>query len=180
MVSFLRQIRFYWLVLFDRQTPWYVKLILAIGMLYILYPFDLITDRIPVLGWIDDLTIGSLLVGLASILPVCLTTHMALTSGPGSSLLSPPSETVWMVVGFGLTFVIVTAVTSRTIYGLQARVREALQFHFVDQSIDAIDFFENETDVLTLAVGHLAGPLQILNARRDASERVTNFVGDTR
>ena len=65
MVSFLRQIRFYWLLLFDRQTPWYVKLILAIGMLYILYPFDLITDRIPILGWVDDLTIGSLLVGLA-------------------------------------------------------------------------------------------------------------------
>ena len=65
MVSFLRQIRYYRLVLFDRQTPWYVKLILVIGLVYILYPFDLITDLIPVLGWVDDLTIGSLLVGLA-------------------------------------------------------------------------------------------------------------------
>ena len=65
MVSFLRRIRFYRLLLFDKQTPWYVKLILAIGLVYVLYPFDLITDRIPVLGWIDDLTIGSLLVGLA-------------------------------------------------------------------------------------------------------------------
>jgi len=65
MVSFLRRIRFYRLLLFDRQTPWYVKLILAIGLLYVLYPFDLITDTIPVLGWVDDLTIGSLLVGLA-------------------------------------------------------------------------------------------------------------------
>lgn len=65
MVSFLRQIKFYLLLLFDRQTPWYVKLILAIGLVYILYPFDLITDRIPILGWVDDLTIGSLLVGLA-------------------------------------------------------------------------------------------------------------------
>ena len=65
MVSFLRQIRYYRLVLFDRQTPWYVKLILVIGLVYILYPFDLITDLVPVLGWVDDLTIGSLLVGLA-------------------------------------------------------------------------------------------------------------------
>jgi uncharacterized membrane protein YkvA (DUF1232 family) len=65
MVSFLRQIRYYRLVLFDRQTPWYVKLLLVIGSIYILYPFDLITDRIPILGWVDDLTIGSLLVGLA-------------------------------------------------------------------------------------------------------------------
>ena len=65
MVSFLRQLRYYRLVLFDRQTPWYVKLILVIGLVYILYPFDLITDRIPILGWVDDLTIGSLLVGLA-------------------------------------------------------------------------------------------------------------------
>ena len=65
MVSFLKRIRFYRLLLFDRQTPWYVKLILAIGLAYVLYPFDLITDLIPVLGWLDDLTIGSLLVGLA-------------------------------------------------------------------------------------------------------------------
>jgi uncharacterized membrane protein YkvA (DUF1232 family) len=65
MVSFLRRIRFYRLLLFDRQTPWYVKLILAIGLVYILYPFDLITDMIPILGWVDDLTIGSLLMGLA-------------------------------------------------------------------------------------------------------------------
>ena len=65
MASLLRQIRYYWLVLFDRQTPWYVKLLLVIGMIYIIYPFDLITDLVPVLGWVDDLTIGSLLVGLA-------------------------------------------------------------------------------------------------------------------
>jgi uncharacterized membrane protein YkvA (DUF1232 family) len=65
MVSFFRKTRFYLLLLFDRQTPWYVKLILALGMVYVLYPFDLITDRIPVLGWVDDLTIGTLLVGLA-------------------------------------------------------------------------------------------------------------------
>ena len=65
MVSFLRKIRFYRLLLFDRQTPWYVKLILALGLVYVLYPFDLITDQIPVLGWLDDLTIGTLLVGLA-------------------------------------------------------------------------------------------------------------------
>jgi uncharacterized membrane protein YkvA (DUF1232 family) len=65
MVSFLRRIRFYRLLLFDRQTPWYVKLILAIGLVYVLYPFDLITDGIPFLGWVDDLTIGGLLMGLA-------------------------------------------------------------------------------------------------------------------
>jgi uncharacterized membrane protein YkvA (DUF1232 family) len=71
MVSFLRRIRFYRLLLFDRQTPWYVKLILAIGLVYVLYPFDLITDGIPFLGWVDDLTIGGLLVGLAiSLVPV--------------------------------------------------------------------------------------------------------------
>ena len=65
MLLFLKRIRFYLLILLDRKTPWYVKLILAIGFVYILYPFDFITDRIPVLGWLDDLTVGSLLVGLA-------------------------------------------------------------------------------------------------------------------
>ncbi len=65
MPNFFRRFNYYFLILFDRQTPWYVKLILVIGLVYILYPFDLITDLIPVLGWVDDLTIGSLLAALA-------------------------------------------------------------------------------------------------------------------
>ena len=57
--------QYYSLILLDREAPWYIKLILAAGLLYIIYPVDLLADTIPFLGWLDDLTIGSLLVALA-------------------------------------------------------------------------------------------------------------------
>jgi len=53
------------LILFDRQTPWHVKLILTAGLLYILVPVDFIPDAIPIFGWLDDLAIASFIVALA-------------------------------------------------------------------------------------------------------------------
>ena len=65
MSSFLQRLRYYFLILFDPQTPWYVKLILGIGLLYILVPVDFLADTIPLFGWLDDLAIASFLVALA-------------------------------------------------------------------------------------------------------------------
>jgi len=65
MSSFSQRLRYYFLILFDRQTPLYVKLILAVGLLYILVPVDIISDAIPLFGWLDDLAIASFLVALA-------------------------------------------------------------------------------------------------------------------
>ncbi len=65
MNSFLQKLRYYSLILFDRQTPWYVKLILTVGLLYILVPMDFLADTIPLFGWLDDLAIASFLVALA-------------------------------------------------------------------------------------------------------------------
>jgi uncharacterized membrane protein YkvA (DUF1232 family) len=65
MSSFLQRFRYYFLILLDRQTPWYVKLILGIGLLYIIIPVDFIADTIPLLGWLDDLAIASFLIALA-------------------------------------------------------------------------------------------------------------------
>lgn len=65
MNSFLQKFRYYFLILLDRQTPWYGKLILTVGLLYILVPVDFIPDTIPVFGWLDDLVIASFLVALA-------------------------------------------------------------------------------------------------------------------
>ena len=65
MSNFSQKFRYYFLILFDRQTPLYVKLILAVGLLYILVPVDIIPDTIPLLGWLDDLAIASFLVALA-------------------------------------------------------------------------------------------------------------------
>ena len=65
MSSFLQRLRYYILILLDRQTPWYVKLILTVGLVYILVPVDFLADTIPLLGWLDDLAIASFLVALA-------------------------------------------------------------------------------------------------------------------
>ena len=65
MTGFFRRLQYYSLILLDRETPWYIKLILAAALLYIIYPVDLLADIIPFFGWLDDLTIGSLLVALA-------------------------------------------------------------------------------------------------------------------
>ena len=65
MSSFSQRLRYYFLILFDRNTPWYVKLFLTAGLLYILVPVDFLSDTIPLFGWMDDLAIASFLVALA-------------------------------------------------------------------------------------------------------------------
>ncbi len=49
-----------------RETPLYVKLILGSGLLYILSPYDLIPEWIPVIGVLDDLALAALLISWAS------------------------------------------------------------------------------------------------------------------
>jgi uncharacterized membrane protein YkvA (DUF1232 family) len=41
----------------DRRTPWRAKLLVLFVIAYALWPFDLIPDFVPVVGWIDDLII---------------------------------------------------------------------------------------------------------------------------
>ena len=65
MSSFLQRLRYYFLILLDRQTPWYVKLILTVGLLYILVPVDFIVDTVPLFGWLDDMAIASFVIALA-------------------------------------------------------------------------------------------------------------------
>jgi len=52
-------------LLFKRDTPWKVKAILAVAILYLLSPFDLVPDWILGFGFLDDLTVVSLLVAWA-------------------------------------------------------------------------------------------------------------------
>ena len=65
MGSFMQRLRYYFLVLFDRQTPWFIKFILVLGLLYILVPTDILTDTIPLFGWLDDLAVMSFIVAMA-------------------------------------------------------------------------------------------------------------------
>ena len=44
------------------SAPWHVKLVVALGVLYLLSPIDLIPDFIPVIGQMDDLIVLGLLI----------------------------------------------------------------------------------------------------------------------
>jgi uncharacterized membrane protein YkvA (DUF1232 family) len=53
-------------VFVSRETPWYVKAALAAGLLYIISPYDLIPEWIPVIGLLDDIGLAALLIAWAS------------------------------------------------------------------------------------------------------------------
>lgn len=60
-----RELDIYRLVLKHPQTPWPAKFFLGLAVGYLLLPFDLIPDFIPILGQLDDLVIIPLLLYLA-------------------------------------------------------------------------------------------------------------------
>ena len=55
----------YRLVAKHPDTPWLAKMCLGLAIGYLLLPFDLIPDFIPVLGQLDDVVIIPLLVYIA-------------------------------------------------------------------------------------------------------------------
>lgn len=63
--SLKRELNVYRLVLKDGRTPSLAKLLLGLAIGYLLLPFDLIPDFIPVLGQLDDVIIVPTLALLA-------------------------------------------------------------------------------------------------------------------
>lgn len=59
-----REYRYYKALLGDPRTPTSAKWLIGGGMSYVLLPFDLIPDFIPIVGKIDDLLIAPALIGL--------------------------------------------------------------------------------------------------------------------
>ena len=62
---FKQEVTVYKLVLKDEKTPFLGKFFLALAIGYVLLPFDLIPDFIPVIGYLDDIIIVPLLVKIA-------------------------------------------------------------------------------------------------------------------
>lgn len=53
-----------WILLKHKDTPWYIKALAAVTLVYALSPIDLIPDFIPVIGLLDDLVILPALIAL--------------------------------------------------------------------------------------------------------------------
>jgi uncharacterized membrane protein YkvA (DUF1232 family) len=53
-------------LLFRRDTPWQVKLMLGAALVYLISPYDFLPDWLLGLGIVDDFAVVSLLVWLAS------------------------------------------------------------------------------------------------------------------
>ncbi|SIQ18440.1 DUF1232 domain-containing protein [Pseudacidovorax sp. RU35E] len=54
-----------WAVLRDGRSPWGAKLAVLAAAAYLISPLDLVTDAIPVLGWLDDGIVVFLLLKLS-------------------------------------------------------------------------------------------------------------------
>ena len=66
MIALMRkELLLAWAVLRDARTPAAAKLVTVLAVLYVVSPVDLVSDFIPVLGWLDDGVIAYLLLKLA-------------------------------------------------------------------------------------------------------------------
>lgn len=60
-----RELQVYRLLLKHPETPFFSKILLGLAVGYLLLPFDLIPDFIPILGQLDDVVLIPLLLYLA-------------------------------------------------------------------------------------------------------------------
>ena len=55
--SFSVEVLAMWFAFWDRRVQWYVKVILLLGIVYVVSPYDLIKDSLPFWGQIDDIIV---------------------------------------------------------------------------------------------------------------------------
>jgi uncharacterized membrane protein YkvA (DUF1232 family) len=65
IAMFRKELLLAWAVLRDPRTPNAAKLTTILAVLYVISPIDLVSDFIPILGWLDDGMIAYLLLQAA-------------------------------------------------------------------------------------------------------------------
>ncbi|MET3899175.1 uncharacterized membrane protein YkvA (DUF1232 family) [Devosia sp. UYZn731] len=71
IVLFRKEVVQLWKAFFAPETPLYLKFATAFVAFYLVNPFDIIPDFIPVLGWVDDIVLVPLMVSwIVSRLPI--------------------------------------------------------------------------------------------------------------
>ena len=84
-----QQVRLVYYLIKDSEVPIYLKVVPFIGILYTLFPIDIIADVIPVLGQLDDLTI--LVIGAKVFIemapPQVVARYMAQMRGEASGMI---------------------------------------------------------------------------------------------
>ena len=82
-----------WYASLDQRTPWYARLLAGLVAAYAFSPIDLVPDFIPVLGYLDDLLLIPLGVGLAvRLIPAGV---MADCRQQAAQALSQPHPKLW-------------------------------------------------------------------------------------
>jgi uncharacterized membrane protein YkvA (DUF1232 family) len=62
---FRKELIMFWHVIRHPETPAKAKLVAMLAVLYVISPIDLIPDVIPVIGWLDDVGVVTLLLSIA-------------------------------------------------------------------------------------------------------------------
>ncbi len=71
LILFRKEVAQLWKALWARETPLYLKAATLLVAFYLVYPFDIIPDFIPLLGWVDDIVLIPMMVSwIVSRLPV--------------------------------------------------------------------------------------------------------------
>lgn len=55
-----------WRFFRDKDAPKAPRVLAVLALLYVVLPFDLVPDLIPVVGWLDDLGVASLALGFVA------------------------------------------------------------------------------------------------------------------
>ena len=71
LVLFRKEVVQLWKAFFAPETPFFLKAATLFTAFYLVNPFDIIPDVLPVIGWVDDLILIPLMVSwIVSRLPV--------------------------------------------------------------------------------------------------------------